>query len=238
MTFGYSTRSGTSCSSDCPPACRDDAAAAAPRFAVELARDAFLPFAALEDDEVLGEPLAIVVEPFDLDRAAGAAARRQEAMAERDRSRSNLLDQRPLRAAACDRPRTGRPGRRRETESSESAGRTAARPCRRRASRPTASPSGTSARAAARSARRAARRPPLCRDAASGTRDRCPSASRAARARATSTPCFLAKPNAAGVGWPLASKAADTGGPVSSSSKSVCRSASLPMRAVSRRGVL
>ena len=55
---------------------------------------------------------------------------------------------------------------------------------------------------------------------------------------ATSTPCFLAKPAAAGVGWPAASNAAETGGPVSSSSKSVCRSASLPIRAVSRRGVL
>ena len=55
---------------------------------------------------------------------------------------------------------------------------------------------------------------------------------------ATSTPYFLAKPAAAGVGSPSGLNAADTGGPVTSSSKSVCRSASLATRAVSRRGVL
>ena len=65
-----------------------------------------------------------------------------------------------------------------------------------------------------------------------------PSASRAARAPSTSTPYFFAKPIAAGVGSPSGLNAADTGGPVTSSSKSVCRSASLATRAVSRRGVL
>ena len=55
---------------------------------------------------------------------------------------------------------------------------------------------------------------------------------------ATSTPYFFAKPAAAGVGSPSGLNAADTGGPVTSSSKSVCRSASFATRAVSRRGVL
>ena len=48
--------------------------------------------------------------------------------------------------------------------------------------------------------------------------------------RATSTPYFFAKPAAAGVGSPSGANAAATGGPVTSSSKSVCRSASLATR--------
>jgi hypothetical protein len=59
------------------------------------------------------------------------------------------------------------------------------------------------------------------------------------RSRAeTSTPYFFAKPVAAGVASPPGLKAADTGGPVTSSSKSVWRSDSLATRAVNRRGVL
>jgi hypothetical protein len=54
----------------------------------------------------------------------------------------------------------------------------------------------------------------------------------------TSTPYFLAKPAAAGDGAPSFPTAADIGGPVTRSSRSVWRSASLAIRAVSRRGVL
>ena len=52
------------------------------------------------------------------------------------------------------------------------------------------------------------------------------------------TPCFFAKPSAAGVGSPAALNAADTGGPVIVSSRSSWRSGMRPMRAVRRRGVL
>ena len=82
MTDGYSTRSGTSCEQ--PRLVADDAADAALqplRLGVELAGDLVVPLAALEDDEVLEQPGAILVERADLDRAAGAAARRQEAVA-------------------------------------------------------------------------------------------------------------------------------------------------------------
>ena len=83
-----------------PTSATRDAAAAAARLGIELARDAIVPLAALEDDEVLGQPLAVVVEALDLDRAAGAAAGRQEAMAVGDRARADVLHQRALRAAA------------------------------------------------------------------------------------------------------------------------------------------
>ena len=90
----------------------------------------------------------------------------------------------------------------------------------------------------AASARRAARRPRPCRAGACGTRGSRPSASRSRSSAATSTPCFVAKPAAAGVGVPSGLNAADTGGPVTSSSRSVCRSATRATRTVSRRGVL
>ena len=115
-TFGYSTRSGTSLQQRLPSCLARDAAAAAPRLAVELAGDAFLALGSLEHDEVFGEPLAIVVEPLDLDRAPGAAARRQKAMAEGDGARSDLLHQRTLRAAACDKSKTARRGRRKKQD--------------------------------------------------------------------------------------------------------------------------
>ena len=53
---------------------------------------------------------------------------------------------------------------------------------------------------------------------------------------ATSTPCLRAKPSAAGVGSPFASKAARTGGPVTVSSRSDCRSPNAATVATSRRG--
>ncbi len=52
-----------------------------------------------------------------------------------------------------------------------------------------------------------------------------------------SAPFFLAKPTAAGVSSPAASRAAPTGGPVITSSLSVCRSATRATRTVRRRGV-
>ena len=51
------------------------------------------------------------------------------------------------------------------------------------------------------------------------------------------TPCFFAKPSAAGVGWPSLPNAADTGGPVIVSSRSSCRSAMCAIRTVRRLGV-
>ncbi len=53
---------------------------------------------------------------------------------------------------------------------------------------------------------------------------------------ATSTPILRAKPSAAPVGWPSL-KAAETGGPETSSSASACRSASSAARSTRRRGV-
>ena len=69
-------------------------------------------------------------------------------------------------------------------------------------------------------------------------RDRRPWASRRARAPSTSTPCFFAKPLAATVRVPSAATAPTPGGPVTSSSRSVCRSGRRATRAASRRGVL
>jgi hypothetical protein len=54
----------------------------------------------------------------------------------------------------------------------------------------------------------------------------------------TSTPCFAANPLAAGVGVPSGLNPAETGGPFSSSSRSVWRSGIRTMRTVRRRGVL
>ena len=65
-----------------------DAAAQLARVRLELAPDLRLALAAIEDDEVLEQPRLVVVERLDLDRAAGAAARRQEAMAVGVRRRS------------------------------------------------------------------------------------------------------------------------------------------------------
>ena len=48
------------------------------RLRVELARDLVVALAALEDDEVLEQPRAVLVERPHFDRAPGAAARRQE----------------------------------------------------------------------------------------------------------------------------------------------------------------
>ena len=63
-----------------------DAALQPLRLGVELARDLVVALAALEDDEVLEQPRAVLVERSHLDRAAGAAAGRQEAVAVGDRA--------------------------------------------------------------------------------------------------------------------------------------------------------
>ena len=57
-----------------------DAPAAAARFALELTTNAIAAFGTVEDHEVLGEPLAIVVEALDLHGAARPARGGQEAM--------------------------------------------------------------------------------------------------------------------------------------------------------------
>ena len=61
---------------------------------LELARDAIAALGVLEDDEVLLEARLVFVEAADLDRAAGPAARRQEAMAVGQRARLDVLHQR------------------------------------------------------------------------------------------------------------------------------------------------
>ena len=50
--------------------------------------------APFDDHEVLGEAAPVVVEPLHLDRPAGPAARRQEAVAEGHRARADLLHER------------------------------------------------------------------------------------------------------------------------------------------------
>ena len=93
-TNGYSTRSGTSWSSDWPTRRGRDAAAAPAGLDVELAPDAALALAALEHDEVLGQPLAIVVEALHLHGPAGAAARGQEPVPVGDGAGPHVLHQR------------------------------------------------------------------------------------------------------------------------------------------------
>ena len=67
------------------------AAAEPPRVHLELARDAIAALGVIEDDEVLGQPRLVLLEAADLDRAAGAAARREEAMAVGQRARLDVL---------------------------------------------------------------------------------------------------------------------------------------------------
>ena len=79
------------------------AAAEAPRVQLELARDAIAPLAVIEHDEVLGQPRLVFVEAAHLDRPAGAAARRQKAMAVGDGAGLDVLHLRTGRTAACGR---------------------------------------------------------------------------------------------------------------------------------------
>ena len=59
---------------------------------LEVAGDAVAPVGVTEDDEVLGQPGLILVEAANLDRSAGAAARRQEPVAVGQRTRFDVLD--------------------------------------------------------------------------------------------------------------------------------------------------
>ena len=75
-----------------------DAALQPLRLRVELARDLVVPLAALEDDEVLEQARAVLVERAHLDRAAGPAAGREEPVAVGDRAGRDVLHLRALRA--------------------------------------------------------------------------------------------------------------------------------------------
>ncbi len=74
-----------------------DPAAKPPRVRFELTTDLLLALAAIEDDEVLEQPLLVVVERLDLDRAPGPAARGLEAMSVGVRPGSDVLHRRALR---------------------------------------------------------------------------------------------------------------------------------------------
>ena len=119
------------------------AAAQLARVRLELAADLRLALAAIEDDEVLEQPRLVVLERLDLDRAAGAAARRQEPMAVGVRTRADVLHRRSLRQLGSADDERARRGRRRGGPASESAARTPDRPCRPRGTRPSASASET-----------------------------------------------------------------------------------------------
>src|SRR5688500_18516109 len=67
----------------------------------ELALDARLPLAPVENHEIFSQAILIVLERLDLDRAAGAATGRQEAMAVGLRSGADLLHIGPLRKLAA-----------------------------------------------------------------------------------------------------------------------------------------
>ena len=73
-----------------------DAAAEPARVRFELAPDLLLALAAVEDDEVLEQPLLVVVERLDLDRAARPAAGRLEAVAVGVRPGADVLHRRTL----------------------------------------------------------------------------------------------------------------------------------------------
>src|SRR5688500_16877332 len=74
-----------------------DAAAKPAGMRFELALDLRLALAALQDDEVLEEPRFVVLERLHLDRPAGAAARRQEAMTVGVRAGPDVLHRWSLR---------------------------------------------------------------------------------------------------------------------------------------------
>src|SRR5438046_10352871 len=67
------------------------AALEALRLRVELARDLVVALTALEDDEILQETSAVLVERADLDGASRAAAGRQKPVTVGDRPRRHLL---------------------------------------------------------------------------------------------------------------------------------------------------
>ena len=74
-----------------------------PRVRLELARDAIAALGVLEHDEVLGQPRLVFVEAADLDRPAGATARRQKAVPVGQRAGLDVLDQRSRRVRGAGR---------------------------------------------------------------------------------------------------------------------------------------
>src|SRR5207244_9266962 len=83
-----------------------DATAEAQDLRVELAGDLVVALAALEDDEVLEQPRAVLVERPHLDRPARAAAGRQKSVAVGDGAGRDVLNlSRLRRGRARDRER-------------------------------------------------------------------------------------------------------------------------------------
>ena len=214
-----------------------DAAAKAARLRFEAARDAILALLTIENDEMFAEPRGVVVEGAHLHRAPCPAARRQKAVAVGHRSRHNFLHRGRLGQLRA-------PNRERHDASAVEIENPANRTPEQQIAlsvleiRVPVHGLGKTERSQRRrqhvgqhiNRRLAALMLANPRYVPFGvsTRSSC----------ATSTLFLRAKPAAAGVGVPSAPNAAATGGPVSSSSRSVCRSAIFAMRAVRRRGVL
>ena len=190
------------------------AAAEPPRVPLELARDAIAPLRVVEDDEVLLETRLVLVEAADLDRAAGPAAGRQEAMAVGQRARLDVLHL-----------RTGGIRRAADRERHDAAAVEEQQPADRPAEHELAAPvverrvpvhllgkRHVAQHRAEHVGQRVDRR--SCRAGASETTGTPLRPFSCGRAPRQSTPCFLAKPTAAGVGCPSGPNAADTGGPV------------------------
>ena len=199
--------------------------------------DAALALFAIEQHEVLRQLRAIVGDAPHLQRAAGAAAAGEHAMPVGHRAGAHFLHHRRLRehAAAHDERHDAAavqeqdPADRPPEQQLAAADRPATRPSRicfgNASSRSVAaSTSGsTSTVALPRSRRVKERYVPF------GVSTRSSSE--------TSTPFLRAKPMAAGVGLPSGPKAADTGGPLIGSSRSLWRSEMRAIAAVRRRGV-
>ena len=241
-TDGYSTRSGTSCR-------RRDWLAAAPltrpprrRACASSSRAIFgVALLALEQHEVLARACArYSSNDRTLMARPARPLRRQEPVAVGDRARAHVLDDARSARPPCGRSRTARRARRTGTESSGSDGRTAAR---RVPSSSIASQCICFGNDRSRSTRAEHVGQHvdggLAAHAACGRRGTRPWASRSRSSAAASTPCLRAKPAAAGVGSPSGLNAAETGGPISSSSRSVWRSAMLgdARRQAARRAV-
>ena len=185
---------------------------------------------------MLGQPRAVVVEGPDLDRAAGASARRQEAMPVGDRAGRHVLHQ---RARSVRRAADGERHDAAAVEKQQPADRPSEQqlalavvehrvPVHLLGKRQVAQHAGEQLGqrvhgALAAHALALGEVGPLRRFLRS-------SASNA-------TPCLRAKPSAAGVGSPVRGERGRDRGPVTTSSRSSCRSAMRPTHAVRRRGV-
>ena len=215
-----------------------DPPAQAARLRFEPAGDAILALLPVENHEMFGEASRVVVERAHLDRPPRPAARRQEAMAVRDGCRHDFLDRRRFgQLGAADRERDDAPAVQVENPANRPPEqqiafavlekrvplhrlREAERAQRRRQHIRQHVDGGFAALMFAIAEIRAFRRfdaLELCDVDVVFAREPDGRRRRSASRR----------PNAAA-----------TGGPVSSSSRSVCRSAIFAMRAVNRRGVL